>query len=138
MKGNSYVLRSDLVRQNVLKIVSMLNLSAKSWEIVIREYKPNRKIQQNALYWKWLTVIASETGNDKDVMHEYFAVKFLGCEMVECFGETREKRKSTADLKVKEFAEYLNQIEAFAVQELGIVLPHPDDLYHQSMMERAA
>jgi hypothetical protein len=41
--------------------------------------------------------------------------------------------RSTTDLKVGEFKDYLEQIDIFA-SEYGIVLPRPEDLYFESML----
>lgn len=46
-------------------------------EVVIRPYKASRSQQQNALYWKWLTIIADEIGDTKDALHEQMKRRFL-------------------------------------------------------------
>ena len=38
------------------------------------------------------------------------------------------RETSTARMDTKQFTEYLNLIEAFALKEFGLVLPVPDDL----------
>ena len=60
---------------------------------------------------------------DKDVWHEHVAEKF--CAKVDCpnplTGEIRLRRKSTTEMGVKEFAEYVKQVQAYAATELGVV-----------------
>jgi hypothetical protein len=103
----------------------------KSWEIVIRPFKSSRSLAQNRLYWKWLAVLADDTGHDREELHEYMKRRFLGAEMKTIMGAEIEVPRSTTKLKVREFSDYLMRIEVLAV-ELGIVLPHPADLYEKA------
>ena len=86
-----------------------------------------RTISQNSLYWLWLTCIAFETGNDKDDLHDYFKKKYLEPENSKLFGETF-LRWSTRDLTTNMFKYYLDKIHEFALTELSITLPNPEDL----------
>lgn len=128
MRQQSYILRSDGVRENVCKLLGMLNLAAeKPWEVVIRPYAKPRTHPQNAYYWKLLSVIGEHTGHDKDELHDYFRAKYLDHEMVQVFGKCQEKLRSTTTLKVHEFIDYLRRIIAFAHAELGINVPANED-----------
>ncbi len=86
--------------------------------MVIKEIQHSRSLQQNRLYWIWLTIIADETGHEPKEMHEYFRAEFLTC-LDKKFPYVR----STTDLSVGEFTAYLNKIEFFATTELNIILP---------------
>src|SRR4051794_28060168 len=79
----------------------------RTWEIVIRPFKSSRSLAQNRLYWKWLTILANETGHDSEELHEYFKRRFLGAELKEVMGTEIEVSRSTTKLKVWEFSEYL-------------------------------
>src|SRR4051794_40017933 len=83
----------------------------RTWEIVICPFKSSRSLAHNRLYWKWLTVLAGETGHDSEELHEHFKREFLGREYKVIMGTEFEVRKSTTKLKVKEFSEYLMRIE---------------------------
>ena len=100
-------------------------LIKKGSKIELTEHKPKRSVRQNALYWMWLTCIQDETGNDKDLLHKFFAKKYLGVEEVEVFGERQLKIKSTPKADTKEFTEYLDKIKLYASEELSIYLPLP-------------
>lgn len=132
------MLHTDRVRQEALRVISQLNLNAKRWEVVIREHKPKRTNAQNRLYWEWLTIIADETGSDKGGLHEHFGGLYLDKRVIEVLGVNIDVPISTTDLDVKGFTEYLNRIEAFAIAELGILLPRPDDEHHEAMLGRCA
>jgi len=93
----------------------------KPFEVVIREYKRNRSLEQNNLYWKWLEIIGNTLGYSKDDMHEAMMRLHLTPRIVEVNGETIEAY-STRTLKVREMSDYMTKIQAWAA-EFGIALP---------------
>lgn len=107
--------------------------------VEIREDKDSRSIKQNRLYWMWLGVINQETGMpvhdylENDVwhkgLHSGFKYKFLPLVEYED-GDIKEPRSK--NLKVKEFKDYLEQID-MEMAQLGITLPRPEDLYLEAM-----
>ena len=90
-------------------------------EVRIRKWRTKRSLQQNALYWMWLQVIAQDLGYDTEELHNSFRAMFL---------VDREKKiplvRSTTTLNKMEFTQYLDKIEREASQ-LGIVLPQPEE-----------
>lgn len=80
----------------------------------IHTKKAKRTEQQNRYYWGcYLPLIAKETGEgDLDALHELFKGKFLAEGIVEVLGEKVRKKKSTTDLGVGEFCEFIMNIEA--------------------------
>lgn len=120
-------------------------------EVLIRPYKRNRSREQNSLYWKWLTVIETETGQDRESLHEHYKGKFLARILVRDdpkYAEMSHRVKavrndghheiadqmrahimfmtSTSVLNTKQFSEYMDMIEKDAA-ETGITLPQPED-----------
>jgi NinB protein len=111
-----------------------------------------RSVAQNSLYWKWLSVIERKTGNDKDQLHFEFKKKFLinilkrddkeyaemclalsalkqsESEQFRAIADGVIRETSTTRMDTKQFTEYLQQIEAYALAKMGISLPVPDDL----------
>lgn len=153
------VIRTEADRNRAVEIVSRLNLD-KPQEIEVREWKKNRSVAQNSLLWKWLTVIAAELGESKDEVHERykekllvpilrrddpdFAAMIVSVNAVHASGMKDEamalKREivrltSTTQMNVHQFTEYLNDIELDA-RNLGIILPHPEDLYNDALGRR--
>lgn len=92
----------------------------KKVEIQVNEKKSTRSQQQNSYYWLYLGVIAKETGNSKDDLHELFKGKFLSKGIKEIFGEKVRMKASTTTLSVGRFVEYIMEIE----QLTGV--PAPD------------
>ena len=95
--------------------------------ITIKKDKPSRSDSQNRLYFKWVDIIGKELGYSKDETHLLLADKFLGkIEFTTKKGKVISQIKSTRELKIGEFTDYLNEIEMF-VGEYGITLPDGDD-----------
>ena len=119
-----YNLKNSFKRELAIsRFKKLLDLNA---TIELKELKGKRSISANALYWLWLTCIEKETGNDKDELHEYFKLKYLGTENVEIFGEMITKIKTTSTKDSAEFSIYMNHIKDFTLVNLGIDLPNPD------------
>lgn len=141
MKSESFNFINHQVRDNFIKRVLEIPCDGKT-QGSISEVKDIRRSAQNRLYWKWLKELADHINFHKpetdehiysdDDMHEYFRQNLLPKNIVEVFGQFVEKRKTTTKLSVKEFSEYLNQIELFALQK-ECQLSHPEDLYMTSI-----
>ena len=99
----------------------------KPLRIIVTSDEKKRNAEQNRFYWgPVLTTIAEQAyvdGRqfDKDTWHEYLARKFGVCdEVVLPDGEIITRRKSTTQMTVGEFSEYLNRVQAYAASELGV------------------
>lgn len=123
----------------VADLVRSLNCEGKQWVVTIKRYRKQRTLPQNALMWKWYTIIGNELGYTKDEMHDVLREKFLPWEEVEICGVKKKKLTSTSDpsFTTTMEAEYLNHIDRFAAQELGILLPHPEDNSYDDWAQRA-
>lgn len=119
-----FILRDDNVRHAALSRIRSLPYD-QLYEVSIKPYKSNRSIAQNRLYWHWISELSDQTGYEKDALHEYFKKYKLSVELVEIFGVVQVKARSTASLDTKQFTEYLQQIENFAVEN-GFSLTFPD------------
>lgn len=101
--------------------------------VTIAQHKPRRTQSQNNYYWGvYLPLISQETGeSDLDRLHELFKGKFLTREIVEVLGEKVRIKKSTTDLSVSDFGQYIMNIEDFT----GIVAP-PVENYDLAPLKR--
>jgi len=66
--------------------------------IVINEEKRVRSLSQNAFYWVYLGVIARETGDNADDLHEFFKRKLLSPVFKSIHGEEIRLPRSTTEL----------------------------------------
>jgi len=123
------------------------SLKLKKEYIEIRPIKMKRKLDQNGLYWIWLTCIEQETGIDRSELHVLYRANFLMLddEYVLKFikKEVWERAKeliiqfhyrpdiakfidliseSTTELEIDRFALYLNKIKDHAKNTFNITL----------------
>ena len=95
--------------------------------LIITADEKKRNVQQNKFYWSLILKQISESAwvngkqFNKDVWHEHFARKFGGNEeMILPDGEIIIKRKSTSEMSVGEFSEYIINVQASATNDLGV------------------
>ena len=92
--------------------------------VEIAPEKSKRSIQQNRRYFGGTIAQIESQGwiggrqYSKDVWHEFFCREFIGIEELPKGGT---KAISSTTLGVKEFAEFIEQVEAYASQELGVM-----------------
>lgn len=127
MASTIFVLRDARILNNCVGFLGRIIGGSETYEVVIRPWKKKRSNPQNNLYWKWLSLIAKDTGHTSEQLHEVFKLELLPREFITVAGIERETRKSTTKLTTAEFTEYLEQIAAFAARELGMYLPYPED-----------
>jgi hypothetical protein len=96
--------------------------------VIVTTAEAKRRDEQNSAYWKYVvTPIAEQAWVNgrqfsKDVWHEHYAEKFAAkVEFVLPSGEIRSRRKSTTEMGVKEFAEYVQRVRADAATELAVI-----------------
>lgn len=95
----------------------------------IHNERPKRTEAQNRYYWGvYLPLVSNETGEaDIDRLHELFKGKFLTQGIVEVLGEKVRLKKSTTELGVGEFCDYimniqnLTGVEAPPTESFGLV-----------------
>lgn len=123
MKNDTrFIIRNADVRRNCAMAIQ--SLPFEQFEVHIKPIR--RSLQANALYWKWVSIIAEVKGFDSDEMHDAFKRHFLGeDEKTNAFGQIVVVAKSSSDLRKHEFSEYMTKVQAYAEAE-GIVLPSPD------------
>lgn len=156
MKRRTFTIRSKEVIKTVASFLESLPLEPVI-EIIIQEKKKDRTVAQNRLYRLWGNVISDELGWAKNDVYTYLRKSHL-CQIYErddqgyaemvnsirkvwSMGMRKDaekmhdyivERTSTASATVKQFMEYLKEIER-DMTEKGIPLPHPEDLYNNSM-----
>lgn len=116
-----YRIINETVRENLLRDIQSQPLG---FQVKMEELK--RSNQANALYWKWVTIIAEALGYHPDEMHESFKREFIGVNQGrDYFGNLYLRPASSARLGKSEFSAYMNKVQIFASQ-MNIKLPQPD------------
>jgi len=106
-------------------LVALARLNGKLIELVVRQRRSQRSLNQNAAYWGIAVEILSEhTGYDKETMHEALKEKFAS---------RRDEKtgllivESTAKMDTKRFNRYYEDIQRWAVEFLGVRIPSPNE-----------
>lgn len=128
------------------------NLVEKKAVIKIEKVAQKRTIDQNALYWLWLTCIEKETGNNKNEFHLLYRANFLAKEdsyitkiIIPSLWERTKIRInafdyfkglediisiisfSTTDQDTAQMTTYLDKIKDHANNSMGILLLNMQD-----------
>ena len=128
MKPSKFIIRNDSVRD---RAISAVREAPEGMEINIKPHKSSRSLSQNNLYWKWLDLIrlhiADSTGKifSAEELAEWFKGKFLPARIIELDGEAIPYRRTTTKLNTADMAAYLDSIDRYCVQSLGLYLPQP-------------
>ncbi|MFP4104838.1 MAG: recombination protein NinB [Phycisphaerae bacterium] len=113
-------------------------------EVRIEPYKRGRSLAQNRLLHMWMREVSQEFAEHygdwkaPDVWKEYFKRLFLGQTEHEVNGQIVAMTRKTSKLGVKEFAEFLTQVDLYCGSELGLMLTHPAGIYDEAMDVRAS
>lgn len=94
----------------------------KVWRISITPYKAKRSLEQNDRWQALTREIARETGDDHESVKRDLKLKFGFYEEIERDGQKYLVLKSTTKADVGEMSELMEQAEAFAARELGVML----------------
>lgn len=124
-----FTLTNSNVQQNCINHLLHVHLDGKT-EVVFREHKSQRSLNQNALLWKWYTIIGNEIGYDAEDLHEMMKAKIFGTKKLKT--KTLDGKPvtltvpngTTTKLDTKQMSEFIEAVEMLA-GELGIVLPSP-------------
>ena len=123
-----FIIQNEAIRQ---RVISHLHQLPYGMEVIVKKHKSSRSLSQNSLYWKWLDLIrlhiADSTGNifSAGELAEWFKAKFLPARIVEINGEANPCRRTTTKLNTADMAAYLDSIDRYCVESLGLYLPQP-------------
>lgn len=132
----SFRIAKNPARANVInRLLALIPTlpDTKEWAVEIKQYRKKRTNPQNALYWKWVHLIATETGNEPDLIHEYLKERFLPPQTIKIAGNEIQVPGSTTKLNTAQMTDYMSWVEQWAASELGIILPHPEDEYYEEL-----
>ena len=115
-------------RQNACNAINELSPD-KVWSVEIKEYTKKRSLQQNAyLHAVPLRMICDETGYEIDDMKTYLLGEAFGWVEFDLLGSPRKKPLyRSSELNRKQFAFFLEWLERWAVQQLGMIFPQPGE-----------
>lgn len=122
----------DLNRQHKdLVITEIMNLpSDVPWLVQAEPYRKKRSIDQNSfLHGVPLKLIHQHTGTDIEDIKDYLLGECFGWLEYEVFDNRRRKpAKRSSELNTVEFGSFLDFIERWASEELGMIIPKPNEI----------
>ena len=111
----------------------LLELVGCEVEVTLEKRKGTRSLEQNALYWKWMTILGEDIGHSKEAMHFVFKKLFLADKMpaldkdefMEYLQGLDKEIASTRKLTTAEMSQYMDKVYKQSI-ELNINLPLPE------------
>ena len=85
----------------------------------IGPYKKIRSLEQNALYWRLVGMVAAATGHDREVLHLFFKRRAFGVRVEQVGNDLVEYVPSSARASKGDFSELIEHVQAF-IAEHGI------------------
>lgn len=112
------------------KLFSILKNLKGSFAIQVKKHRENRSLAFNRYYWSVvIPYIAMETGYTKEEMHDVLRRMFLSYEKKNEITQSVDVfLLSTAKLDNVEFNEYIEKIRSFALEQLNIYIPLPNEI----------
>jgi hypothetical protein len=101
----------------------------KDWRYQVVPHKAKRTDNQNRfLHGVSLRIICDETGNDIEDVKDFLLGEAFGWAEYEVLGAKKRKpMKRSSDLDVEQFNWFIEFIESWAAQGLGIIIPKPNE-----------
>lgn len=139
--------RDELGRARAAHAIGSLPLNGTTWVLEWREKSEKRRDAQNRLLWKWMGEVQAfmaehwgQTASAED-WHDIMCRKLrpvAGATVHLPDGDAYYvERWRSSKAGVKEMAAYLTDLDAYCAS-LGLLLSHPDDMYREAMIGRAA
>ena len=121
-----FIVRGADTQARCVSFINALDPEKGPWQVTVEVHKAKRSLDQNRLYHRWVGIIAKETGNTHNSIHNAVRDELLAPVFTKVFGKTHEGRQSTTELSVAEFGDFLDKLQAWAGSE-GVYLPSPDE-----------
>ena len=121
MTPRSFTIDSTERRARALALLAKLPVEP-AWELLVRNYDPKRSVDANKRLWALHQAAAQVTGYSVDEMHDYCKHRFLPHSTISVGGVKQEVSGSSAKLSKKAFRDFMDQVEAFYISELGVFL----------------
>jgi len=107
-----------------------------TWCINYYKIPTKRRVNQNAMYWAWMSYLSEYytlTKDDKTWYHEGFKEKFLQPQKINRFGREVEFY-TTKDMQDDEFSSYMKNVYDDMLQ-FGVTLPKKVGKGYDQLME---
>ena len=129
--------KGDLSNQHKLMVIAEINdlPDNKPWLVQVKQYQRRRTLEQNSfLHAVPLKLICEHTGYELDDMKQWLMGAAFGWEEYEVMGEPRRRpRLTTSMLNAEQFNWFLDWLEQWSSQELGLIIPKPNEVIEDTL-----
>lgn len=136
---SDFIIRTETDRQRFIKYLAGIDLS-KPHKASISEIRSKRSEAQNRMLWLWNGLIQQHMRDthgqlaEAEEWHEILVAKLWPAEVrpVELPDGTRYRvgRAKTRKFNITQMTTYLELLDAYCAEHLGLLLPHPEDLMY--------
>ena len=141
-----FTLRTESDRARLMGYIAGLDLE-KPRKVAVTDVRSKRSDAQNRLLWMWNNLIQQHLRESfgqiasAEEWHEILVAKLWPAQVrpVELPDGTRYKvgRAKTRSFNIQQMTTYLELLDAYCAEHLGLLLPHPDDLMMAIYGEKA-
>lgn len=124
MEPRKFILRSEFVRTHLIEFLKRLPIE-RLVEVTIKPFAEKRSVRANARLWLLHNTAAKNVGCSPEDMHEDMLCMFTGVKAEVRLPSGSLKRipnERSSDMNTKRFAQFMEQVEAFYISELGVWL----------------
>jgi hypothetical protein len=123
MTERRFILRDSRIREHVVSYVSKAPTQPPT-EVTVRPYVEKRSLEANSRLWALHSLAGEFVGCSADDMHEEMLCRIYGYSEVKMPSGyiKRKPLKRSSQRNKKEFREFMDQVEAFYISELGVYL----------------
>jgi len=119
------VLRDDMRRQRALNVIRDIKIDPDHlFEVILQYFHVTRSLAANRLLWWWYKQIRNHLKDTTGKMysdrqlHHHFCELFLPQVTEEVLGKVHTRQQTSSDLNVKQFSEFLTNIEQYCFDVL--------------------
>lgn len=111
------IFRNEETKLSAIRRIQAIKPSQESpLAMFVGPYKKIRSLEQNALYWRLVGLVAEATGHDRDVLHIFFKRRAFGVRAEEVGGHVVEYTPSSAKASKGDFSELIEHVQAFIAE----------------------
>lgn len=123
MTERRFVLHNEFIRRNLLAFLGKVSIE-RPVEVLVRPYYEKRSLEQNSRLWMLHSKAGEFVGCSAEDMHEDMLRHIYGYKEVRLPSGHIERvpLKRSSQRNKKEFGQFMEQVEAFYISELGVFL----------------
>lgn len=118
---------TDARREYALRVIGRLPLDPPGWDVRIERHEERRSVAQNSRHWALCAKVGAHLGYTAADVHEFALCRYFGAVEQKIGGIVRQVPvKRSSKRNKKEFHDFEEATEAWAIEEWGIFLGDDD------------